>query len=202
MVASKNILILLLFSLFIACSDDEFCAEPTESLAVLKFYSSNGINLNDTTVLGFSAIGINVYDSLLYDSINTGSFKLPYSATETSSSFILSFSIPDTLFLTDTIDTDSLLNTAIERSIVQNGMSRSMVLSDSVIIDTIPYYYYKYDTISFYYLPVLHFISQSCGFTYHYQIESVQSTKNIIDTILINSDLITTKGNENFKVLL
>lgn len=85
---------------------------------------------------------------------------------------------------------------------VPNGMSRDMVLTDSVIIDTIPYYYYEYDTISFYYLPVLYFISQSCGFTYHYQVDSVEFTNTIIDTVLINSDLITTKGNENFKVLL
>lgn len=199
---SKYIIILLTSFQIIACSKDEFCAEPTESLAYLRFYSKVGRLLTDTSVIGFTVTGIIDYDSLLYDSVNTSTFKLPLSAARTSSSFIMSFSIPDTLIVTDTIDTDTLLTATALKKLNHSGQLNNASQTDTVVIDTTIFYYYKYDTISIYYLPVLYFISQSCGFTYHYQVDSVQSTKNVIDTIITNSGLITTKDNENFKVLL
>ncbi len=185
----------------IACATDDFCAEPTESVASLKFYSRVGRILSDTTVKGFSAMGINEYDSLLYDSIDISGFYLPLSASDTFCSFLLTFSIPDTLFITDTIDTDTLKFTSTGMIMTQYRLTQLSNLADSIIIDTIPFYYYKYDTITFNYSPVLFFISQSCGFTYQYEVGSVQSTNNVIDTILISSGTITTNGNENFKVL-
>ena len=202
LITSKNTVIILIISLFIACTTDEFCAEPTESLARLKFYSRVGSLLNDTTVPGFSVTGIIDYDSLLYDSVNTKSIDLPFSASANSSSFIMSFSIPDTLYVSDTIHTNTLLASINIKTWTHNNQKRVLEPVDTIVIDTIPNPYYLYDTISFFYSPVLYFISQACGFTYHYRVDSVQSTNNVIDTILINSDLITTKGNENFKVLL
>lgn len=193
---------MLIIASFFACSTDEFCAEPTESLANLKFYSRLGRLLNDTTVLGFSAAGIFNPDSLLYDSVNTGSFDLPLSPSASSSVFVFSFSIPDTLYLTDTIHTESQVLPTEWRDRMQLAPSEAMLPADSVIIDTIPYFYYKYDTVSFYYSKELYFISQSCGFTYHYLIDSVASTKNVIDTIVTNTGTITTSGNEDFKILL
>jgi hypothetical protein len=167
---NKRIFFTLACSLIISCSADDFCEEPIESTAFLSFYTHVGGILNDTSVTGFSVTGLIDYDSLLYDSVSTSSFELPFSASSNSSSFILSFSIPDTLFLTDTTDT---------------------ILWHS-----------EFDTISFSYSPELYFISQPCGFTYHYMVDCVRYSKNIIDTITISSGLVTTKENENCKVLL
>ena len=200
-VVRNNILNLLFISMVIACTADEFCAEPTESVATLKFYSRVGRILSDTTVKGFSAIGINASDSLLYDSVDISAINLPFSASDTSVAFLLTFSIPDTLFVTDTIDTDTLKNIPVGKMIAQHMRTGKSSLADSIIVDTIPFYYYKYDTISFNYSPVLFFISQSCGYTYQYDVGSVHSTNNVIDTILISSGTITTNGNENFKIL-
>lgn len=198
----KNILVTLVISLFITCTTDEFCAEPTESVANLKFYSRVGRLLNDTNVVGFSVSGIIEYDSLLYDSVSTNSIKLPFSASKTLSSFIFAFSIPDTLFIPDTINNDNEIIASMNDILAQNNPIIKSDLLDSITTDTIPYYYYMYDTVSFFYSHELYFISQSCGFTYHYKIDSLQSTNNVIDSIIINSGLITTSGNENFKVLL
>ena len=164
----KYTFILVIFSLIITCSKDEFCAEPTESTALCNFYTRSGSLLSDTTIHGFSVTGIVDYDSLLYDSASLRAFNLPFSARSDSCFFIMSFIIHDTLY----------------------------------VPDTVPIYYYEYDTLSFFYSPVLYYISKSCGFTYHYQVDSVETTNNIIDTIMINSGLITTKENENFKILL
>lgn len=163
----------LLIILYTACASEEFCAEPTESQAIIKFYTRVGLILNDTSVTNFSARGMIDYDSLLYDSANVSSISLPFSSSSNSSSFILAFSIPDTLFV-----------------------------SDSGSIDTIPFAYYEYDTISFHYSNNLIFISQACGFTYHFHVDSFKSTRNIIDTILTSSGTVTTEEYENFKVLL
>jgi hypothetical protein len=134
--------------------------------------------------------------------VNTSTFELPLSASATSSSFILSFAIPDTVITTDTINTDTLEAATVLIKSNNIGFSPETGLADSVVIDTTIVYFYKFDTVSITYSPVLFFISQSCGFTYHYQVEDVHSTRNVIDTIIINSDLITTEDNENFKVLL
>lgn len=197
----RKILISLIISTLIGCTTSDFCSEPTESVATLKFYSRVGRILSDTTVKGFSAMGMNTSDSLLYDSIDVSAFYLPLSASDTSCSFLLTFSIPDTLFITDTIDTDTLTNNPAGRINTQYRLTTKSNHADSIIVDTIPFYYYKYDTITLNYSPVLFYISQSCGFTYHYNVGSIQATGNVIDTILITSGTINTNGNENFKVL-
>jgi hypothetical protein len=185
-----------------ACSTDEFCAEPTEALANLRFYNRVGRILHDTTVLGFSVSGLNISDSLLYDSVSASSFKLPFSATSQSISFILTFSIPDTLYLIDTVETGNQITKRFQENMIKTLAISKFALADSITIDTIPYFYYAYDTLSFFYTQLLQFISQSCGYIYNYQVDSVHSTTHVIDTVIINSANITTKGNENFKVLL
>ncbi len=48
------------------------------------------------------------------------------------------------------------------------------------------------DTISFAYSTFVHLISKECGYTYYHGLDSVVSTRNIIDTIQIKLRTITT----------
>ncbi len=55
----------------------------------------------------------------------------------------------------------------------------------------------KFDTITFYYQKSLKFLSNACGYTYFYNIDSVQSTHNIIDSIHILNASVTNNVNTN-----
>jgi predicted nucleic-acid-binding Zn-ribbon protein len=50
------------------------------------------------------------------------------------------------------------------------------------------------DTISFYYRPVLHFISNNCGYTYYYTLDSVHLTKNALDSFSMTSTNVNNEG--------
>jgi len=56
------------------------------------------------------------------------------------------------------------------------------------------------DTISFSYSTFVHFISKECGYTYFHNLESVNTTKNIIDTIHIKLKSITTLNEPNIYI--
>jgi len=53
------------------------------------------------------------------------------------------------------------------------------------------------DTMSFRYTSFPHLISKECGFTYYHSLDTVFSTKNIIDTILIRNHTVTTLNDQN-----
>lgn len=53
-----------------------------------------------------------------------------------------------------------------------------------------------YDTITFYYSPTLHFISNNCGYTYFFNIEDVKHTTNMIDSFgYVNRNVTDASGN-------
>src|SRR5690606_13610136 len=52
------------------------------------------------------------------------------------------------------------------------------------------------DTINIMYSSHLFFISNDCGYTYNYNIESVSITNHYIDSIAISNKEITTEGNK------
>jgi hypothetical protein len=56
------------------------------------------------------------------------------------------------------------------------------------------------DTLTFYYTPVVHFINNSCGYTYYYNLQKVITTHNMLDSAAIVSQLVSgdSKGNVNF----
>jgi predicted nucleic-acid-binding Zn-ribbon protein len=56
------------------------------------------------------------------------------------------------------------------------------------------------DTISFQYTSYPHPISKECGYTFYHSLDSVFSTKNIIDTILIKQRTITTLNEQNILI--
>jgi|GEM_PF-439945 len=47
------------------------------------------------------------------------------------------------------------------------------------------------DTITYYYTPSVHFISNSCGYTYYYELTGVKSTYHEIDSIAIANRAVT-----------
>jgi predicted nucleic-acid-binding Zn-ribbon protein len=56
------------------------------------------------------------------------------------------------------------------------------------------------DTISFLYNSWLHMISKECGYTYYHSLDTVYSTRNIIDTILIKQKTITNLNDQNIQI--
>lgn len=58
------------------------------------------------------------------------------------------------------------------------------------------------DTLSFYYQRQLHFLSNACGYTYFYHLDSVSTTRNAIDSVRLEAADITNNANvENVKLI-
>ncbi|MBS1643694.1 MAG: hypothetical protein JST36_01525 [Bacteroidetes bacterium] len=58
------------------------------------------------------------------------------------------------------------------------------------------------DTLSFYYQRQLHFLSNACGYTYFYHLDSIQSTRNAIDSIRLEAADVTNDANvEHLKII-
>jgi hypothetical protein len=53
----------------------------------------------------------------------------------------------------------------------------------------------EFDTLSFYYQRDLQFISNACGFTYFYTLDSVHTTHNNIDSLFITNTSVTNNVN-------
>jgi hypothetical protein len=49
----------------------------------------------------------------------------------------------------------------------------------------------QYDTLTFFYTPSPHFVSNNCGYTYYYNLDSVKSTNHVIDSSYIISPSLT-----------
>jgi hypothetical protein len=57
------------------------------------------------------------------------------------------------------------------------------------------------DTLTFYYQTELHFLSNSCGYTNFYNLQSVTTTKHAIDSaIIIHPDITTDANVENLSI--
>ena len=52
-----------------------------------------------------------------------------------------------------------------------------------------------FDTVSFYYTRKLQFLSNACGYTYFYSLNTLQTTHNNIDSILITNTSVTNDVN-------
>lgn len=48
-----------------------------------------------------------------------------------------------------------------------------------------------FDTITFYYTPSVHFVSNNCGYNYFYQIQKVKHTTHMIDSFSISNNNVT-----------
>lgn len=56
------------------------------------------------------------------------------------------------------------------------------------------------DTVTLYYLSYPHLISKECGYTFFQTIDSVVTTKNIVDTIRIRNNTISIINEENIRI--
>ena len=56
------------------------------------------------------------------------------------------------------------------------------------------------DTISFTYSTYLHMLSKACGYTFYHTIDPPVYTTNIIDTISVNKNTITSLSEENIRI--
>ncbi len=53
---------------------------------------------------------------------------------------------------------------------------------------------FEADTITIFYQASLHFISNACGYTYYYHIDSVTGTRNVLDSVFILNDAVTNEA--------
>lgn len=51
-----------------------------------------------------------------------------------------------------------------------------------------------YDTLTLRYVPSLRFISNSCGYTYYYEIASISGTRNVTDSVVLNNKNVNNEG--------
>ena len=56
------------------------------------------------------------------------------------------------------------------------------------------------DTISFTYSTYLHMLSKACGYTFYHTIETPVYSTNIIDTVIVNKNTITSLSEENIRI--
>lgn len=52
------------------------------------------------------------------------------------------------------------------------------------------------DTLTLYYRPSLHFISNACGYTYYYAIDSVHCSKHVFDTAYVSEQSVTSEASK------
>lgn len=57
------------------------------------------------------------------------------------------------------------------------------------------------DTLTYFYHSSVHFISNACGFTHFYHIDSVQTTRNLIDSFSVNEPNVTDKASDRHVTL-
>lgn len=57
------------------------------------------------------------------------------------------------------------------------------------------------DTLTYFYHSSVHFISNACGFTHFYHIDSVQTTRNLIDSFIVNEREVTDKASDRHVTL-
>lgn len=56
------------------------------------------------------------------------------------------------------------------------------------------------DTIAFHYRSYIHLISKECGYTYFFDLDTVIHTANIIDSLAVVKNTITTASEENIRI--
>lgn len=69
-----------------------------------------------------------------------------------------------------------------------NSCSYTMIINDST------------ETITINYNPELEIISQACGYSYFFDIQSVSSTNSIIDSIIVQNNKVTNTNAENIRI--
>ncbi len=104
---------------------------------------------------------------------------------------------------------DTALPKAIFGAITDNGLSSAIYIAPSAyftislssVADSCKWRFtadsvsQSYDTLSFYYQRKLQFLSNACGYTYFYALDSVHTTHNNTDSVLITNPSVTNDVN-------
>jgi hypothetical protein len=159
----------------------------------LKFYALHSGSAADTTVYRLTVTGFPPPDSNEYIHRNkskVSTFQLPMDHTEDMSTFILTFTIPDSIHTTLPV---------IDTTYVNDTMHIDTTTRDTIIVEFPTFN----DTISFIYRRDLHLIDPECGFGYNFRLNSIiHTTQSIIKFIEIIDSTVTSEDHENIKLYL
>ena len=216
MIMNKNrhifaLVALALFGMFagISCNPEEVCLEDTQALVNIGFYQLvNGIE-KDTTLQGLSVRGKREPDSLLYDSLlNVSAVSVPLSQLDDHADFIFTFTLQDTIYVTNSIPVIDSIGTRQEPDTVFEADTfyvdfitvPDTFWTDSVFILPELEYYPETDTVHFFYERSLNLISDECGFTHFFTLSDVISTENVIDHLTVTAPEIEISDEEHIKI--
>jgi len=173
---------------------NESCMESLTNNVTINFYKDN--TTKDSAIYNFYAYGIGKNDNLIYDSVlMKSSFNLPLNINSDTSRFELTLiTITDTIHLPDSCcPRDSIIKTPLPDTI----KIYKPTFKVKNIYDTI------HETLIVSYSREIELVSHECGFSYIIKLDSVWSTKNIIDSIYLSNPTIERGIDaENVKIFL
>lgn len=152
------VLCLLLLPTFISCEQKEpECYEPISILTRNQFVSKQLIHI----------------DSIVDDSIHIDTIILSYTDTTFNAPAMFSLDMPANI-----ISYGSRNNSVIGVPFEPTRSHMRYVLQYDTAVAT-------YDTLEYFYTSKDHFISNACGYTSVFRIDSIHFTKNLLDSIAI-----------------
>jgi len=117
------------------------------------------------------------------------------------------YSVPDSIPEAVSVDDLTVYGIGREDSLIYDQASSvgSFVLPLSPSCDTTGFVFTlgsDTDTIIFLYSRELHLLLMECGFTTYYYIERIDNTSNVIDSISVVNEKVTTGDDENIQIYL
>lgn len=191
-----------------SCQREDTCLEDTRALVNINLYRLVDGEPEDTTI----TLSVNLLpaaDTVPYDSVTRKALSLPLSNLAESSGFVFTFYIPVIDSIPDTLKLFTRSVTRMELDTLWEGDTFSLsphMLTDTVWRDTIVQvqkvsYTVLNDTLYVHFGRKLQMISEACGFTYYYTLETIEHTRHVITNIIISDAEITTRDDENVKIL-
>jgi hypothetical protein len=186
-----SLFIIVIITLFYCCRD-ESCKENMTSAVNVHFYKNK--TTKDSSIFIFSAFGIG-NEFLLYDSSKMISkIQLPLDQSKNQSTYNMILTVLDDMKL--------VLDSTKRDSIIKLPFPDTVTVYD-------PFYRKIYDTLTYSevltisYTLKMEMVSQECGFGNKITLDSIWSSKNIIDSIFIRKTTIERGSNEeNVKIFL
>lgn len=134
--------------------------------------------VNVTAISGFM-----VRDTVKLDTIpgTTDSFILQYNSKLLISPGMFTLDVDSFLGIIGSANGSSQLSVPLNPN--ADSMRYRLVFDTSQVAQA--------DTVTFYYTSSVHFISNSCGYTNYYNLDSVRSTKNVVDSIALVNPAVT-----------
>lgn len=162
------LMILCFISFFSACEKEgPDCLQPNQVLLRVSF-KAKAIDRLDTLI-----------DSVLVDTTiiryKDTFFNSPIMISIDMPQNVISFGSPNSNFLGIPLNPDSnRISYALQYDTTKN----------------------EFDTLTYFYHSSVHFISNACGFTHYYQLDSLQTTHHLIDSTVISQREVTDKASD------